>query len=1417
MNRKIFTMLACALMLFSTAFYANARTVADKSVGALVTSLPSKSDGMYHILVDSIYWTTDGNPASAKWYPVTWDGDPKGLGNTQDYIQYNPTTGGFTHRLADEIINSGGNGDTIVLSITESGKVRLICINDLNDRMGEDNANLADLQATMWCINIQQEQSLGQQPVFHFKNRIFGEDLDWMQTGITHVSGTGKGWMYSMGWNGNPELGNKLPLYRSIEGNNAQYTVIKANNDLITWAPTFGFDPEGLLLTADVTRSNFVNMNATGIEELIGLLKVSIVKVSPFVLTAYDFNSMFGLKDGNGRVQLFFNKSTTIFNEFVGNSGSNVSPGNSPANASYRWLRAEDPSDNTSAPYRLNYLKIQAFSAATGGTPYGYIYNEKGNYNTDDPSDKYLNIMTSPSVKEDDDDFNLFYRFVYFPSEDSVIINAFEVEHDNHGTHSSLRYWDQHPATLYEYQPDPGAPYFYGLFNTYMYNSLIVRWQDISGGTGTQSMITIDNALMNVKISFGENTCKDMYTDGWLVPKGLYTIWDDRGRALGVRIYNGSYTPQWLELLPGECPDRIPSYQWIVEQSEYAQGRVTITNREFGDMPLPEPSVVRMENVFVTRHPSTIFLNQGQFQYSDIAMAAIAAGYEPIIWGLVTGQLLAPILPDECNIKSAQSGFRPVTREYANDPYLGYKHFQVNKTQGTVAFGKSEDIGSEKGMDYNAFAFNYYHQYNDENYINLRERYNSQLLYVEESKLTGFQFLLGENLRRLKLYNEEDYGYPAFDHPDYPNKNGRNAATVDADPNDWFVEIKDAATIGTAPNTMPNPGYLGPYTQDIVSLQRYYYELKIADFYTYRDSLAEQYVILNGAKNDNTDRENRKLYGVFDVSANREPFKFANLYLRETYFIEKPIKDPLYGYHEEMRHELDPTRRIYYALLDRIPESERHKLTEMGLEVTDTLFDKDGTKYNLVVLAVQDFPAWIVAQGKTMSSTRVSTFALENLEFELYRRLRSIEDDWREEDLEEQDFSTMYVYDAPKILRIHRVLNTNEFLHEDAISDIDYGKGINFLGLANATYHKEQLALDNTVKYNFNLYIDTAYINRGTGPIKPQYLIAVGVDTVLWKQWTETTTTGNVCLPGSETETFTIYPYIRGRYLVNATDSARGPGSNGSSPIIHPNYAMPANNDRLVFVDAIHAYDRLYIVSSLKKANIDVDKAPYTVTDDCGKTYLKVDLIKAAVENTSLTLPAGYVRERVPGVTDVLALYYDFGHWDNYHNDVTFSLRFTHGYAKNPGIDGKGGSDNFTKRFYIESETTQRTVSGNRKIAPTQGGWIRLHNDNIPVLSRGSYEQAIGQADMFNVQKRSDWQNGVPTGNDAVEAKFSVVGGIGELTLLNVSGKQVTVTNMLGQTVATVIPASDNETVKVSKGVVIVSVAGESAVKTIVK
>ena len=77
---------------------------------------------------------------------------------------------------------------------------------------------------------------------------------------------------------------------------------------------------------------------------------------------------------------------------------------------------------------------------------------------------------------------------------------------------------------------------------------------------------------------------------------------------------------------------------------------------------------------------------------------------------------------------------------------------------------------------------------------------------------------------------------------------------------------------------------------------------------------------------------------------------------------------------------------------------------------------------------------------------------------------------------------------------------------------------------------------------------------------------------------------------------------------------------------------------------------------------------------------------------------------------------------------------------------------------------------------------------------------------------------GDPTANEAIaaEAGVQVIGGQGVVTVQGAAGKVVTVANILGQTIANQVAASDNVTIAVPAGIVVVSVDGE-ATKVIVK
>jgi hypothetical protein len=403
--------------------------------------------------------------------------------------------------------------------------------------------------------------------------------------------------------------------------------------------------------------------------------------------------------------------------------------------------------------------------------------------------------------------------------------------------------------------------------------------------------------------------------------------------------------------------------------------------------------------------------------------------------------------------------------------------------------------------------------------------------------------------------------------------------------------------------------------------------------------------------------------------------------------------------------------------------------------------------------------------------------------------------------------------DEPRVLRIHRQLNKAEYLYEDALSAVSYNNRthINYLGSSNRFQNPE----DETGKYNYNLFIDTAYINRGTGYIKPQYLIAVGnksVDSLF--NIREVPNNSNPCC-GSSTVIDTIPAYIYARYLINATDSARGAGSSGlySETIINRDYVYDLW-DRFIFVPAIHANDRLYLLREVeRKADIPyVIEIDSPVVEGSEGIYYNVRALEDMVKR-------GVLKERTKE-SKGLGDFYDFKNWSNYHNDVTFSFRFTIPEAKNAdritGID-RDGVSNDMKRFFIESETTNRTPAGNNKIAPTLGGWIKLNN-GVATISRTSYQDAINLADMFNIDNiLPTVTKGKATPNPDIKGGINVIAGVESVSILNAGGKRVTISNLLGQTVVKTVLSSDNATIKAPKGVVVVQIEGEKAVKAVIK
>lgn len=291
---------------------------------------------------------------------------------------------------------------------------------------------------------------------------------------------------------------------------------------------------------------------------------------------------------------------------------------------------------------------------------------------------------------------------------------------------------------------------------------------------------------------------------------------------------------------------------------------------------------------------------------------------------------------------------------------------------------------------------------------------------------------------------------------------------------------------------------------------------------------------------------------------------------------------------------------------------------------------------------------------------------------------------------------------------------------------------------------------------NAALFLDTAYVNRET--IMPQYMFVLRpefteADTI-WCNATEGHKHATLADSLACEHTTKVAQSVKGWYLVNLADS------------------VAAEDARIAAAEG-----------GILSNKYQLDKTTYTRLGFVKATHIGDNLI---IDNSIYT---GDTRQIRPGYATTYASKDTINLAKNEHNKVAFSFRL---------VDD---SDN----FLIESQ-------GNKK-APTYGGWIKIQN-GVPVIAEyNDYNEAVYEAELFNLEATDE----DPTANEAVEAaEVSVVATQGAIIVKGAAGKVVTVANILGQTIANQVAASDNVTIAAPAGVAVVTVDGE-ATKVVVK
>ena len=379
-------------------------------------------------------------------------------------------------------------------------------------------------------------------------------------------------------------------------------------------------------------------------------------------------------------------------------------------------------------------------------------------------------------------------------------------------------------------------------------------------------------------------------------------------------------------------------------------------------------------------------------------------------------------------------------------------------------------------------------------------------------------------------------------------------------------------------------------------------------------------------------------------------------------------------------------------------------------------------------------------------------------------------------------------------VKVYQQLAKKNYLFEDegdannvaAIQPID--EDFHYLGIESKGLNKKS-----------SMYVDEVVLDK---ELMQRYLFGVRVDSILdgWICDHETRIHGywdnkQVAEDDGEVHFEEYNGYTAGWFMVNLEDSV---AKYNSTNMMHEASKYKFNNyTRLGFVEGIHQLDGdneyLYIVN-----------AGYTLNDlmtvkNNGNAQAKYTKAGYVLDPKFLEIEAGKTANE----------------WVTRHNiagDIntnhTFSLR---------KVNEEAGEATASEPFLIESAC--------ESVAGFSGMWVKSHN-GIPVLAKfetasndhedesSNIAEQIGQSGVFYFETTEE----EATANEGIEATgVKVIATNGAVIVKGAEGKNVVITNVLGQQIANTVVSSNEATIAAPRGYVTVAVEGEAAVKAIVK
>ncbi|MEY8488179.1 DUF6383 domain-containing protein [uncultured Parabacteroides sp.] len=477
---------------------------------------------------------------------------------------------------------------------------------------------------------------------------------------------------------------------------------------------------------------------------------------------------------------------------------------------------------------------------------------------------------------------------------------------------------------------------------------------------------------------------------------------------------------------------------------------------------------------------------------------------------------------------------------------------------------------------------------------------------------------------------------------------------------------------------------------------------------------------------------------------------------RQAYKVYVPAKNDAYlGVNSESKYAISanmyPSTFFFKENNDLTGDDNcYHAMIELNNSMANTGTANEFTYLIYSKAGVTDDDLSATLKNQVSSETRTSAFLIGKYDAPLYRRFDS-------EILEGN------AGDAADTLRFKEKYR-NEYLQVENNENFKV-KGIDFLGIYTPDFTKD----------GKSFIVDTAFVNRWNGNIKPQYLISIDRKDQAFEAGDmcpvcqEIVANGGTRPANCPHDKAGKAPFHMGKYLVNFADSV------DHAAVKATNYGWKGYT-RAGFVKAAHMGDSLYILTG---QFADVTLA----------TFDTAAIHKAVKDNK-------YAAEYIVNLQG------------DDHKYVTWSMRY---------LDPENAANEVEedRAFLMESMADDA-------IAPVEGSWLKMQNGCIVMSGTAgapsTFDQFTNDDDalIFNIEKGS--KEDLATDNEEITtSEISVIAGEGQVTIAGAAGKKVVISNILGQVVANTVIASDNAVIAAPQGVVVVAVEGEEAVKAIIK